>query len=328
MADRTQKTPPLRAPRQGVSPVLVVLLILVLLGGGAFLAWKFLLDKSTEVGPSPRPTVAPIKPAQPPPPPPAPTAKVALETPPVDDVKMLRNGVIETILTDKTVVKEGDVVVKLVGDRPIEAEIANLGRELKKLQDAIDASTKRRDAAHTSGAKGVEAAAQADITDKQKTLATRQNQLAAKTSELEGFLLKAPASGTFSPSVKNGQKVVTDAVIAKVQRDAIPVATFHVGNTRSFASNAGVEVAIGKGELRLTCTVVDVGTDTVKVTCPADPELTDGTAVTLKTPTAAAPGAPPEKPAPAPGSDSAPAGSAAAPPAETPAPAGSAAPAK
>jgi hypothetical protein len=309
-SDRTEKSPPPPEARPGVSPALIVVAIIVFLGAGAFLVWKYVLEKPTAgvdtTTAAPPPAVKP-----PPPPPPPPTAKVVLETPPTDDVKLPRPGVIETIVADKTPVpvKEGDVVVRLTGDRPVEGEMTAIKRDKKRLEDQVEAVTKRRDNAHASGNKAGEAAAQADLADRQKALAAKETQLASKNNELETFLIRAQVSGTFSPATKNGAKLAADSVVGTIQRDPIPTATFRVGNTRSFASNAGVEVAIGKGELRLTCTVVEVGGDSVKVTCPADPELTDGTDVTLKTPTATAPEAP-EAPAGKPAGSAAPAGAA------------------
>lgn len=274
------------APSRGVSPVLIVLLVLAVLGGGVFLVWKYVLAKPSpdaDVGVAPAPVA--MKPP-PPPPPPAPTAKIVLETPAPDDVKLTRAGVIENILADKTVVKEGDVILRLVGDKPIEAELAGLGRDEKRLKDAIDAATKRRDTAHGAGNKAAEAAAETEIADRQKTLRLKEDQLAKKLADLDNFMIHAPASGVFSPAAKPGQKVLADAVAARIQRDAIPVATFKVSNARPFAGNASVEVAIGKGEQRVTCTIADVQADAVKLTCPPDPALTDGVDVTLNAPAA------------------------------------------
>ncbi|TMQ13502.1 MAG: hypothetical protein E6J91_18135 [Deltaproteobacteria bacterium] len=300
--DRTQKSPPPPEARPSVSPALIVVAIIVVLGAGAFLVWKYVLDKPTAgVDTTTTSTAPPVKPAPPAPPPaPPPTAKVELE------------------------IKENDtIIVRLSGDRPLEGELTALRRDKKKLEDLIDAATKRRDAARAAGNKAAEAAASTEINDRQKALNAKEAQVANKSRELESFLVRAPAGGVFTQAAKNGAKLPADAPVGTIQRDAIPTATFHVGNTRSFASNAGVEVAIGKGELRLTCTVVDVGTDTVKVTCPPDPELTNGTDVTLKTPTATAPEAPEPPPAKVPAAP----GSAAGTP-ETPAsgsaPAGSA----
>ncbi|HEY0478596.1 MAG TPA: hypothetical protein VGD37_13850 [Kofleriaceae bacterium] len=302
------------APSRGVSPVLIVLLVLAVLGGGVFLVWKYVLAKPSpdaDVGALPAPVA--MKPP-PPSPPPALTAKIVLETPAPDDVKLTRAGVIENILTDKAVVKEGDIILRLVGDKPIEAELTGLGREQKRLKDAIDAATRRRDTAHGAGNKAAETAAETEIADRQKTLRLKEDQLAKKMADLDNFMIHATASGVFSPAAKPGQKVVADAVVARIQRDAIPVATFKVSNARPFAGNASVEVAIGKGEQRVTCTIADVQPDAVKLTCPPDPALTDGADVTLNAPAATASDAPAPPPAPSETAATAPAGSAAAQP--------------
>ena len=322
--EKTARVSPPSAPRNGVSPVLLVVLVLAVLGGGVFFAWRYLIDKpASDVDTSAAPAPLPVAPAPPPPPPPPPpTAKIALETPDPLDVKLTRAGVIETLLADKSPVKEGDVVAKLLGDKPVEAELAALANAQKRQQDLIDAATKRLEAARAAGNKAAETAAQTEINDRQKARDTKQNQVAAKTAELDTFLIHAPASGAFAPAVKLGAKVALTAVIAKVVREPVPVATFKLASTRSFAANAGVEVSTRKGEQRVTCIVADVQADSVKVTCPIDPELGEGADVALLAPNATAPSAPEVPPAPAP---SAPGGAGSAAPA--PSPSGSAAPA-
>jgi hypothetical protein len=323
---QTERVRPPPVQRSGVSPVLIVALVVAVLGAGVFLAWKYMLDKPAPDADTPAVAPPAFKPPPPPPPPPAPTAKIVLETPDPEEVKVTRAGVIETIVADQARVKEGDIVLRLVGDKPIEAEISGLMRDQKRLKDQIDAATKKRDAAQHAGNRGAEANAQNEIADREKSLANKQNLLATKTADLDGFLVHAPAAGTFTPLVKLSQKITADAVIGKLQRDPIPTATFKV-DTKAYAANASVEVTVGKGEeQRVTCTVADVQPDSVKLHCPGDAALNQGTDVALQAPSAtsqAVPEPPAPTPAPSPGSAAAPAGSAAA-PSE---PAGSAAPA-
>jgi biotin carboxyl carrier protein len=305
------KPVPQPVARTRVSPVLVVLLILAVLGGGAFLAWKYVLENqsahvetSAAVAPPP---AKPPEPPPPPPPPPAPASKVVMETAAADELKATRAGEIETILADSVAVKAGDVIVKLVGDKPIEADIARLSRDEKRLQAQIELWTKRRDAAQAAGNQAAEAAAETALAGRQKTLATKQRQLEAKTKALDKFLIHAPSSGTFTPVSKLGQKVDADAVVAKIQRDATPVATFKVTDVKPFTANASVELAVGEVEQRVTCTIAEVQSDSIKVTCPIDPALTDGAAVTLQiaaAPTRSAPTEPVPAAPPAPASGS------------------------
>jgi hypothetical protein len=281
------------APRSGVSPVLIVLLILAVLGGGGFVVWKYVLQKptaelDTKAEPQAAAPVAPEPPA-PPPPPPAPTAKLGMELPPVDEVRVARTSVVETILADKAVVKDGDVMVKLVGDKPIEAEITALTRELKGLQDKLDATTKKLNTAKGAGNKAGAAQAEADLATRQKAFDAKKAQLAAKTVELEKFLIHAKGNGTFAPVAKQGQKLAANAVVAKLQPEATPIATFKVIDPTAFAAQASVELAVGSGEQRVACTVTEVQGDSVKVSCPADPALSEGAEVTLKLPAATPP---------------------------------------
>jgi hypothetical protein len=226
-----------------------------------------------------------------------------MDPPAADDIKPGRAAQIETILADKTAVKAGDVVVKLVGGKPLEAELSALTRDSMKIQDLIDAATKRRDVAKTAGNKADDARATAEITERGKTLATKQTQLATRTTDLDKYRLHAAADGTFAPIAKPGQKVTADDIVARLQRDPAPAATFAVPDATPFATNTSIELVIGKGERRVTCAISDVQPDSVKVTCPADPTLTEGTDVTLKLPGAAPEVPDPSKaptPAPAP----------------------------
>jgi hypothetical protein len=263
-------------------------LIFVVFGAAVFFVWKYVLQKPTaDVDTSTQPAPAPVQPAAPPPPPPpppAPTAKIAMELPAPDEITLAAPGVVETILADKSVVKDGDVMVKLVGDKPVEAEITGATRELKSLQDKLDATSKKRDAAKTAGNKASEAQAETELADRQKALGTKKDLLAAKTAELEKFLIHAKGAGTFTPSAKQGQKLTAHAVVATLQRDAMPIATFKVTDPKPFTANASVDLVIGKSEQHVVCTVAEVQGDSVKVGCPADPALTDGADVTLKLP--------------------------------------------
>jgi hypothetical protein len=294
---QVEKSPSPPAPKSGVIQVLVVVFIVALLGGGGFLAWKYLLtNQDTEVGTTSGPVTPPVKqivPPPPAPPPPAPSSKIVMDVPPPDDIKTTRAGLIETIVADKTPVKAGEPVVRLVGDRPIEAEIAALTRDEKKIEDLIDAATNRRDTAQGAGNKADETKATAEITDRQKALTAKRSQLATRTTDLAKFLIPASSNGTVQQVAKQGQKVAADDIVARLERDAAPGATFAVTDATTFATNTSVELAVGKGEQHVTCTIADVQPDSIKVTCPADPALSEGTAVTLKVP-----GTPAETPAP------------------------------
>jgi hypothetical protein len=325
--------PPPNQQRSGSSPLLLVVLILAVVGAGVFFAWKYILERpAIDVDTSSAPVPVPSKPAPPPPPPPPPpTAKIVLETPDPEDVKVTRQGVIETISNGP--VTEGQVVVKLKGNKPLEAQVHAMEADINRQHQLLDAATKRFDTAHAAGNKAVEASAQKEIAERHQLIDAKDNALNAKRADQDTYQVHAPKAGTFTASTKPNAQVAADAVIGKIVRDAIPVATFKTTSTQTFAANASVEIAIHKGEQRLTCTVADVQADSVKVVCPVDPELTEGAEVALQLP-AAATAAPPEPP-PMPSSGSAqgsgsaaPSEGAAAPAGEPAAPAGgSAAPA-
>jgi cytoskeletal protein RodZ len=277
VAEKTPVAPP--APKK-TSPVLVIVLILVVLGVGGFLVWKYVLQNDASPSASNTPATAPVAPPAPTPPPApvAPTAKIALVAPPADEIKVGKAGTVENILA-QTQVKAGDALVRLVGDRPLEAQLDTLRKELGKLRDQLDAATKKRDAATPA----TKTAADVDVAARQKALDAKQAQISTKQGDLDALVISAPADGAFSPSAQNNQKVAAGDVVAKLQRDAVPSVTFRVPDPKVFSATAPV-VVMAKDQ-KLGCTVAEVGTDsTVKVTCPADPTLVDGAEVTLALP--------------------------------------------
>jgi biotin carboxyl carrier protein len=215
-----------------------------------------------------------------------------METPPVDEVKADHAGVIETILADKSAVKAGDVIAKLVGDKPIEAELAAIGRDVKRLSDQIDAANQKLSAAQSSGNKASETAVNAQLETLKKSLAAKHDLQATKTTDLDKFLMHAPSAGTFTPAVKLGKKLAANDVVATIQRDPKPVATFKVTDAKPFAANASVDLGFGTNDQHVTCTVAEVQEGAIKVACPVDPALVEGADVTLKT-TLARPETPP-----------------------------------
>jgi hypothetical protein len=290
------------APSRRVSPVLIVLVVLIVLGAGAFVVWKYVLEgQGAGTQASPAPAIQPVKPpppAPPPPPPPAPAAKIGMEAPAPDEIKLAQPGMIDTIVADGTAVKAGDEIVKLAGYKPLEAAATSASGSVTRLKAQIETLTKQRDAAQAAGNKAMETTAIADLEERQKALAGKEELLAGRKKELDKFVMRAQASGTFIRVAKPSTKIAAEAVVGKLQRDAIPTATFKLGDTKPFTVNASIEVTAGKGEQHVTCTVAEVQPDGIKVVCPADPALTEGTDVTLKVPGAASEAAPPAARAP------------------------------
>jgi hypothetical protein len=227
----------------------------------------------------------------------------------------MRPGVLESIPASDTPVKETDVIAKLKGNKPLEAQVNAMTNDLTRQHALLDAAAKVFDTAHAGGNKARETAAQAEVTERRKLIANKESALNAKRADLDTYQVRAPKNGTFVPAAKPNATVAADAVIGKLQREPIPVATFKLGNTRSFAGNGSVEISIRKGEQRVTCTVADVQPDSVKVICPVDSDLTEGLEVALQLPSAASAAPPEPPPLPSGGAGSA-AGSAA--PAEAP----------
>jgi hypothetical protein len=265
------------APKAGVSPALIILLMLAVLGGGVFLVWKYVLDKpatdTTEVVPPKK-----AEPPPPPPAPPAPSAKLALDTPAPVDVKPTTAGTIESIEANDKVVKPGDVVAKLAGNAPIQAALDALKKDADKAPAAVDAAQKELDAAKDDAAK---AAAQTKFDAAKKAQDGKQQAVVAKQGDLDKFLVKATADGKLTAIAKKDAKVGETDVIAKIAQEPMLAATFKAPGGK-YVTGSPATLGLKGGDKKLSCTVADVQGDQVKVVCTADASIPAGADVTLE----------------------------------------------
>jgi hypothetical protein len=279
-----EKTPVAAEPARRVSPVLVVFLILAFGGAAAYFGWKYLIKSSNEdaaqtgmVQPAP---VEPVKPVAPAPPPP-PAVKLAVDTPAPIEVKAAAAGQVEWVEPGKTI-KRDAIVVKLVGYKPIAAEIATLNKDIeKRVPSEIAQAEKDLAAAKAANNTANAAKAEAKLAERKTSLAAKQAAVVAKQAELDKFLLKASADGELKVVAKPGRVAAND-VLFSVAPAPVLVATFPPGKAEETppAADSFVFVAVKTGDKKLTCKVSQVDRDGVKVVCPADSTL-EGAEVTL-----------------------------------------------
>jgi hypothetical protein len=276
--EKTPVAPP--APQQKVSPVLVVLLILALVGGGAFLVWKFVLAKPEAAEQTKAP---PPKPA-PPAPPAAATSKVVMETPAAVEIKAPA-GTIETIEAADKDVKTGDTIATLAGAKALTTELDKLKADLDKANPAIETATKDlSDAQQKENNQAGVTAAQAKLDKLKKPLDDKKAALAKKQADLDKLVIKSTADGKLAvpATVKVGAKTTADQVIATVVRATVPVATFKIPPGTKIGADGNVSLMAG--DKTVVCTVSDAQAETIKVTCPADSGLANDTAVKFTLP--------------------------------------------
>jgi hypothetical protein len=205
------------APKQGVSPILISILILVVIGAGAFFVWKFVINKEETAQNTPPPK----KVDPPPPPPPAEaSSKVVMETPPAFEVKAGNAGAIETIEAADKDVKAGDVIATLVGAKAAQTEIDKLGADIAKLQPAVDTATTalETETGKENNEAGVKAA-QAKLDRAKKPLNDKQTAQKTKQADLEKLVVKSPGDGKLALAgeapLAVGAKVTADQVIGE-----------------------------------------------------------------------------------------------------------------
>jgi hypothetical protein len=268
------------APTTSTNPILIVLLVVVVLAAVAFVAWKYVFAKSDDTVQSEKaaPAMAPPAPKAPEPPP-VEVEKLASETPAPVEVKAPTAGQIDTIAADAQVTA-GDVVVALVGHKPIETEVTGIAHDIdKRLKPDLEQAQKDRATLEAAGNKPALAAADKKIQDKQKALDEKQAKLDARKLELARYVVRAPAPGKVSASVKPNAKVGANDVVAKLVRAPVLAATFE-STSQPVLDDARVLLAVKGSDKKLSCVVMSTGAGGTKIGCPGD-AASEGTEVTF-----------------------------------------------
>ena len=274
------------APSSGPNAALVILLILAMVGAGAFFVWKYVINKPDEAAPSPSSKVVPA-PAPVPPPPPDITATLNIEAPSPAELKAGAAGEIESIEPADKDVKAGDTIAWLAGAKALQAEVAKLTAEVEKLQPAVTKAEEALSAEQQkeNNEKGV-TSAQKKLDAAKKPLDVKQSALTQKQGELDKLAVKAPLDGKLVEPAVLGAKLEAGAVIAKVAQPAAPVVSFKLPPGVKLSSDGAVNVASTQPSAGapVACKVVDSHAETIKVACPADPSLAGGSTVKLVLP--------------------------------------------
>ena len=291
-----KKKPMPEAPRQGVSPVLLVLLILAVGGAGAYFAWRYVIrgksEPAVEVKPSPVTPGSAVVPAPTPPPaPPAPKAKIEITPGAQRDILSVFAGSIESIDPAERDVDTSDVVARLVGAKRLEAEMAALDKDIEKRKTALKTAQDAREKLNPPPAEGSaeppkppsEAqvkAADAAVEKAQKALEDKQNERGTKEENLEKLYVRAPFEGKLTVVAKQGQKIEENTTIAKIVPKAAPTALFKL--EKNMTLERGLAVPLKVGEKMYTCEVADSTVDGTTVVCRTNNEgLTAGVEATL-----------------------------------------------
>jgi uncharacterized small protein (DUF1192 family) len=265
------------APSSGVSPILIGLLVLVVLGAGGFLVYKYVLKKDAGQTSATAPTPPPQQPE--PPPPAVDTAKLAIEQPEPREIKPTEAGQLASIVATDTTVKAGEPIARLVGFQPVENQVNALQKEIDKATANIAKLEGDRDAAAAAGNTTAATAAETKLASAQKTLADRAAKLSAQISALEKFLIKAPVDGKVTAVATANARITPTDIIATLTPDPMLVATFK--SAGEAATDAKVLLAVTNSEQRLACTVVGSGEDGVKIACPQQDGAAEGAEVTF-----------------------------------------------
>lgn len=277
-------------PEKKTSGALIGVLIVVLLAAGAFLVWKYVLNKKSDSGSVS--TTAPVKPTTPPPAekpptpppaPPAPKAQIAMTTPmPAPQYSTFR-GKLESIIPDGDV-KKGDIIARLEGSKKTEPARVKIEKELKKFQDQAVAAMKLRDEARASND------AAADELDKKyeaAMLKVNEQQAALDKHMEEASKLEIMAShdGKLVGVAKVGADIVETTLIANIAQNPKPLVTFKFPEGNGTRYDIGTAQVVMSGSEMVTCNVHESTPEALTLECPQNELTKDGTELTFRAPT-------------------------------------------
>ncbi|MEZ4364692.1 MAG: HlyD family efflux transporter periplasmic adaptor subunit [Kofleriaceae bacterium] len=281
---------PAAAPAEGAktSRLLVALLVLVALGGIAFVVWKFVLNK-------PAPAAQPSAPppavgttgsagsaALPPPPPPPITATLAEVAAAPVEIKAIIAGAVASVATDGAAVAANDELARLGGADAVAAKMPALQADIEtRVPAEIAGHEKNRDAAKAKGQDAQAEAFEKKAAERRARLEQKQAELAALTAELEKFVVRAPAAGVVSSAAAAGKRLAVGDIIAVITPAPTLQATFTLPAGRAMPADGGpVSVKAEGAAAPIECTVVTATPPTVTVSCPTD-AVAAGATITL-----------------------------------------------
>lgn len=263
--DKVASRPVDVAPEPRASRSALGLLALLLVIAVAYVTYKVLLKKPEEQRAIKAAVPAPVV-VKPPEPPPVEVEKLTNSDETTESIKPPVAVAIEKV--QDGAVRRGDVMVRFVGHRRLDAEIAALEREIeKRVQPELAAALRDRQVAQTAGIPAKVAEAEKRLTDRQKSLNDKQARLALKRTELQKFQLRAPADGRVIAQVAPGTKATPADEIAKLIRSPMRIVTFKIAEGEPKSRVILVSKASGR---KLPCTVVKVDTNGTTIECPLD----------------------------------------------------------
>lgn len=319
-ADQNARPVAVAAPSSGVSTFLVVLLVLALLGAGAFFVYKYVLNKKdaeettevsqgsasgkkkgtakgtakasgsqvasgkgtgTDVGTGKASGTDVDVPVKA-----APTTKLeAVAGTPVD-IDGGDGGVVAWVVDDGATVAVDDPVIQYKGVEYFKGKLGNsragLIREIEvSVPGEIDKATKQRDKAAASGNTAEVKRLDKYIAERTKRLGQKQDDAKKLQDKIDGFTIKATAAGVVHPKTAVGKRVAKQTVVAQLDGASVLTGTFSMP-AGEFKTDDSIRIAPkGAPDKSVTCLVTNATADTVAFSCTSDLGLSAGQDVEL-----------------------------------------------
>ncbi|MBK7535494.1 MAG: hypothetical protein IPI49_09050 [Myxococcales bacterium] len=270
-------------PQGRSSGLLIAVLVIAILAVIGFGVWKFVLSKPATpakeaVAPAPTAEVTPavVEPAPAPPPPARITAKLNLVKASAVTEKMPAAGVVQSVVADGTVVKEGDSIAKLGGAKPIEQKIALLRGDLDKRYPE-DVERIKANLAKAAGNRELTAQYTAELNRRNARIAQRTEEVKEAEAALAKLSIPASIAGTVTAMAKAGARLAADAEVASIEPAPYLRGTTDLKKATDLAPGSPIELSALEGGAKISCIVKIVQDSKIEFHCPLTDGFSDGT---------------------------------------------------
>jgi hypothetical protein len=268
------------APRRS-NMWIVFVLVIAILGVIAVGVWKFVLEKKAAPAPvteapvstnSPSEAlVVPVAPVEPS------SAKLSLVKGQPASVKMPVAGALQSVIEDGTVVKEGDELARLAGDKALVQSIAEAKGDLEKRYPFDIARLKKQLEAAPNNR-----AAQQKLAQREARVAQRTKDLAGYEAELAKLVITAPAAGKVAVVAKVGARLPVEAEVATIEQASYLSGAATMNEKVEKAAGETITVKVKGATATAQCTLETVQDDKISFRCPVADGFADGAEVLVE----------------------------------------------
>ncbi len=257
--------------RRNISPLLVVLMVVALLGACAYYYWAFIYDRGAVSSVDEPAALEPVEPLEPLPPPP-PTSVLAAGAPVVEELAAGTNGRLDEVAEQGATVATDDVVARFAGWKRYQDEMDRDEYDLKRYDRRIERALSDKEAAEAASNEAAKKRAEQLIAQTEDKIARRKESIAASAAAMDKLLLKAPSDGVVERVAQPGAVVKASDVVVRIQGEPTTVASFELpaGQEANYSAEQTVTLKDAASSRSIDCTVSELVGQTLKARCPSE----------------------------------------------------------